>query len=241
MNVEGWVERADRELRAEGTADRAEGAKRYLKSEIEHYGVPVPSVRAVVTCGLRREQVRDHDELVSLATALWRAPVFERRLAAAELLAARTALLGSADSAFVAGLVRGARTWALVDVLAPRVMGPMLEAHSELGAVVDHWAADDDFWVRRAALLSLLIPLRRGHGDFERFTRYADMMCDDSSFYVCKAIGWVLRDTGRRRPEMVFDWVLSRADRLPPVALREAVKPLSGEQRAAIQGARSPR
>lgn len=239
VDVDRWVKDVEDCLRAEGTAERAKMEKRYLKSELEHYGVRVPAVRAVVKRELRREAVDDHDELVARAAALWRPAVHEMRLAAAELLAAGVDVLDPGDAALVERLVRESRTWALVDVLAPRVMGPMVERFAELGTVLDRWAADDDFWVRRAALLALLIPLRRGDGDFRRFTRYADEMLDDREFFVRKAIGWVLRDTGKKRPELVFDWVLPRADRLSAVTLREAVKPLSGEQRAAIEGARS--
>ena len=45
--------------------------------------------------------------------------------------------------------------------------------------------------------------LRRGTGDFERFARYADAMLDEREFFVRKAIGWVLRDTARKRPDLV--------------------------------------
>jgi len=66
----------------------------------------------------------------------------------------------------------------------------------ELTGVLDRWAADEDFWVRRAALLSLLRPLRRGEGDFGRCARYADMMLAEREFFIRKAIGWVW--AGRR-------------------------------------------
>jgi 3-methyladenine DNA glycosylase AlkD len=41
-----------------------------------------------------------------------------------------------------------------------------------------------------------------------------------------KAIGWVLRDTARRRPELVADWLAARAGRASGVTMRKAVKPL---------------
>ena len=57
----------------------------------------------------------------------------------------------------------------------------------------------------------LLVALRQGGGDFERFGRYADAMLEEREFFIRKAIGWVLRDTGRKRPELVFEWLLPRA------------------------------
>jgi 3-methyladenine DNA glycosylase AlkD len=92
-------------------------------------------------------------------------------------------------------------------------------------------SADDDFWIRRSALLALLSGLRRGEGDFERFSRYADAMLDEKEFFIRKAIGWVLRDTGRKRPKLVRDWLAPRLARVSGVTLREAVKPLSAEDR----------
>jgi 3-methyladenine DNA glycosylase AlkD len=59
-------------------------------------------------------------------------------------------------------------------------------------------------------------------------------MLEEKEFFIRKAIGWVLRDTGRKRPAIVFDWLLPRAGRASGVTLREAVKPLSDQQREAI-------
>ena len=63
-------------------------------------------------------------------------------------------------------------------------------------------------------------------------------MLDEREFFIRKAIGWVLRDTARKRPDLVFDWLLPRAERASGVTIREAIKPLSRPQRAAIDAAR---
>ena len=88
--------------------------------------------------------------------------------------------------------------------------------------------------MRRSALLALLLPLRRGDGDFERFSRYADAMLEEREFFIRKAIGWVLRDTSKRRPELVAAWLGPRAGRASGVTVREAVKYLAEPQREAI-------
>ena len=51
-------------------------------------------------------------------------------------------------------------------------------------------------------MLALLVPLRRGGGDFTRFGRYADAMLEEKEFFIRKAIGWVLRDTAAA-PDLV--------------------------------------
>lgn len=180
----------------------------------------------------------DHDDVIAVAEGLWSEPVHERRMAAVEVLAHNVDRLGYDDVVLLERLLREARTWALVDGLAASVVGTLVEGDERFAAVLDRWAADEDFWMRRSALLAHLVPLRRGGGDFERFGRYADAMLHEREFFVRKAIGWVLRDTARRRPGLVYAWLLPRAARLSGVTLREAVKPLREEQRAAVMAAR---
>lgn len=198
----------------------------------------MPDIRAVVTGVVAAHGELDHEVLVATAEALWSERVHERRMAAVELLTLGRARLTAADLPLVERFLRDARTWALVDGLAAGVVGAVVERDPAGAAVLDRWATDGDMWIRRSALLALLVPLRRGGGDWERFTRYADGMLDEREFFIRKAIGWVLRDTGRRRPDLVHEWLLPRAARASGVTVREAVKPLSDEQRAAILAAR---
>jgi 3-methyladenine DNA glycosylase AlkD len=227
----------DSGLRAAGDPERAEQEKRYLKSELEHYGTSVPTTRRVAKAALAGHSLTRHDDLIGVVEALWTRPVHECRAAAVEILELESALLGPDDLALLERLIRESRTWALVDGLAASVAGPLVERHPELGATLDRWAADEDFWVRRSALLALLLPLRQGGGDFERFGRYADAMLEEREFFIRKAIGWVLRDTSRKRPELVYAWLLPRAGRASGVTVREAVRHLPEEQRAEILAA----
>jgi len=227
----------------EGTPERAAGQRAYLKSDLEFTGTPVPAVRSAVRAWRRGQDCLDHARLIAAVTALWARPVFECKLAAEELLDQSAALLQPGDAALIEQMLRSARTWALVDGLAASVMGPLVERYPELTATLDRWAADPDFWLRRSALLALLLPLRQGGGDFGRFARYADRMLDEREFFIRKAIGWVLRDTGRRRPDLVAQWLEPRIGRASGVTVREAVKPLSPQVRdrllAAYRGHRA--
>ncbi|WP_228488888.1 DNA alkylation repair protein [Raineyella fluvialis] len=229
----------DAGLRAEARPERAASEKAYLKSHLRHYGTSVPAIRSTVRRTVGVEGL-NHDDLRTLVAALWAMPVHECRVAAVELLASYVHLLSTDDVDLLERLLRESRTWALVDGLAANVVGPLVERAPGMGPVLDRWAVDADHWIRRAALLALLVPLRQGAGDFDRFGRYADAMLAEKEFFIRKAIGWVLRDTGRRRPDLVYAWLLPRASRASGVTVREAVKPLSDAQRAAILAARKP-
>jgi 3-methyladenine DNA glycosylase AlkD len=233
--------RVESEIRTVENPERAEHEKRYLKSELEHVGVSVPAIRTIVRAALADHGTLSHDELVDCVTALWASRVHECRMAAVELLQLRVNALLPTDIDLVETLLRESRTWALVDDLAAHVSGNLVERYPELSETLDRWSSDEDFWVRRSALLALFLPLRRGAGDFDRFGRYADAMLEEREFFIRKAIGWMLRDTARRRPDLVYNWLQPRAGRASGVTIREAVKYLSDEQRDGIAAARLSR
>ena len=173
--------------------------ERYLKSELHHYGASVPAVRRIVKGALASGPAMSHDDLVAVVVALWRRPVHECRMAAVELLDLCSDRLVAADIDLVDRMIRQSRTWARVDGLAATVTGGS-SSDPVLSTTLDRWAADDDFWVSRSSLLALLLPLRRGEGDFERFSRYADAMLAEREFFIRKAIGWVLARPPRSSP-----------------------------------------
>jgi 3-methyladenine DNA glycosylase AlkD len=227
----------ERDLSAASTPERADKEKAYLKSDLTHLGTPVPAIRKAVRDARRAHPDLDHDDLVAMVTELWSRPVHERRMAAVEFLVIANSLLSEDDIALVEHMIRESRTWALVDTLAVSVTGSLVERHPSLNDVLDRWAGDADFWVRRASLLALLRPLRRGEGDFERFSRYADSMLEEKEFFIRKAIGWVLRETSKKKPDLVYEWIAPRTARASGVTMREATRYLEPDERVKLMEA----
>lgn len=224
-------------LRSQGDRDRAANEKRYLKSGLEHFGTSVPVTRKVAKGFLRDNRQISRRELLLVVEGLWARPIHECRMAAVELLSLRGDLLEVRDATLVERLIRESKTWALVDGLAATVAGDLVIRFSEMSHILDEWAEDRDFWIRRSALLALLKPLRAGQGDFARFGHYADAMLDEPEFFIRKAIGWVLRETSRKQPELVYEWLAPRARRASGVTVREAVKYLPARQAQRILAA----
>lgn len=221
-------------LRPLGTPERAAGSKEYLKSDLEFFGVTVPDMRRVVTSALRGYPDLDGEAVLAWAVALWREPVFERRIAAVELLQQATARLSGQHLAAVEELIRDSFTWALVDGLACNVAGAIaLRDPGVSWRRIDAWARDGDFWVRRSALLTLLPGIRSGKPELTRFTRYAESMLAEKEFFIRKAIGWVLREIARRDPEFTAEWTENHIFEMSGVTFREAVRrlPLSEAER----------
>lgn len=238
-------------IEAGARPERADAERAYLKSDLTHLGVAVPVVRSIVRAELRRlPEPLDHDSAVALASGLWSEPVHERRLAAMEVLVTRRAVLSAGDLPLLERLLREAHTWALVDPLAITVVGDLVlhvPDEPRLVSTLDRWAVDDDFWMRRSALLSQLQLLRRertaaeGAADFARFAGWADALLDDREFFVRKAIGWVLREIATRDPALVVAYVAPRTDRMSGVTWREAVRRLPPADAATLQARRTKR
>jgi 3-methyladenine DNA glycosylase AlkD len=237
-SVDPLATRIARELTKAAAPERAAREKAYLKSQLKHLGIPVPRIRSTVRGALGGADTLERAQLLEAVDALWRPKVHELRVAAVELLHARQLLLEARDLALIERLIRESRTWALVDELAVRVTGALVERETKLVRTLDRWATDEDFWVRRAALLALLLPLRRGEGDFARFARYAEGMLEEREFFIRKAIGWILRDVSKRRPELVYRWLSAHAGRASGVTMREAVKYLTPTQRERLAASR---
>ena len=231
MTAEQLADLLTDELRAVGDPDRAAQEKAYLKSDLEFFGESVWEIRRVAKAFVNGAPAMSHDDLVALVAALWAGPVFERRMAAVVLLELHPKLLSAADLPLIERLVRESLTWALVDALATDVVGGILErAPAKVTPVLDRWATDADFWMRRTSLLGELQGLRTG-ADLAPFLRRAEAMLDEKEFFIRKAIGWVLREVGKRRPAEVIAWVAPRTHRASGVTMREAVRYLPVEER----------
>jgi 3-methyladenine DNA glycosylase AlkD len=233
MDVAATVLEIESATRASGTSARAAGERQYLKSDLEHFGATVSEIRRIVRSSVAAHPGITHDELMDLVGALWARPVHESRMAAVMLLQFSPKLLRLDDLDRVESMIRGSRTWAYVDDLAGHVAGALVTRYPESSAWLDRWAVDVNFWIRRSALLALIESLKRGER-FDQFGRYADSMLDEKEFFIRKAIGWVLRESSKKRPDEVYEWVLPRASRASGVTLREVVKYLSPAQSSAI-------
>jgi 3-methyladenine DNA glycosylase AlkD len=225
------------ELRCLSDPERAAGAKAYLKSDLEFFGTTVPDLRRWVRDWSKVHSDLDRSGLTKLCRALWRRRIHELRVFAIELLRSRRGVLESADISLLRWMLERSNSWAYVDAIAIHIVGPLVEDDPGLSRELDRWSEDENFWLRRSAILALLLPLRRGSGDWHRFQRYADKMLEEKEFFIRKAIGWVLREVSKKDPDKVASFVDARVERISGVTIREAVKYLPEQDRERLLAA----
>lgn len=225
----------DRSLRAAGTKRRAVGEKAYLKSDLVFYGVAAPEIGRIARSYVAAHPALDRVRLRALVDAAWRTGVHDHRTVALAILGRRVELLEPRDVPWLLRLVEQSNTWAYVDWIAIALIGRLLERAPALRRrFLPRWAGDDNFWIRRTALLAQLRELKRGDGDWALFVRLSDPMLDEREFFIRKAIGWVLREVGKDHPARVYDYLRQRRARVSGLTLREGAKYLPRSQRRAL-------
>jgi 3-methyladenine DNA glycosylase AlkD len=223
-----------RRCRAAGSAPRAAAGKAYLKSDLRFYGTTVPEIRRAANDFAREHPDLTRTELRKIARELWSTDVYELRSAGIALLSRYADLLEERDLPWLIGFVRRSKTWAHVDWLAADVIGGVVgESRSALRRL-PAWASDENFWVRRTALLAQLRQLSHEAGDFELFSRLAASMLHEREFFIRKAIGWILREVSKKRPELVFEFLREHRGEVSSLTRSEGAKYLPARQRRAL-------
>ncbi|MEP6694753.1 MAG: DNA alkylation repair protein [Chloroflexota bacterium] len=225
----------ERRYREAGSAARAAGSRAYLKSDLRFYGTTMPDIRRVTMEFASEHRELSRAELRKIVDALWATDVFELRSAGIALLSRYAKLLEERDLPWLLGFVRRSETWAHVDWLAADVIGGVVGESRTALRRLPAWARDDNFWVRRTALLAQLRQLSHEAGDFKLFARLAAPMLDEREFFIRKAIGWVLREVSKKRPKLAFEFLRKHRDKVSGLTLSEGAKYLPAAQRRALR------
>lgn len=234
MEIGEQVEAFRIAFRAAGTRKRAEGEKAYLGSRLDFHGVTIPFIRSTARRFHREHPDFTRNELIALATSLWRTGFHDLHSLAIALLELYVERLEPGDVTFLESLLRRSHTWDHVDWLSARVAGKLVERYPAAKRALKRWSKDKNFWIRRASMLVLLDPLRNGHGDFDLFARFASGMIEEKEFFIRKAIGWVLREVSKKRPEPVYRFLSKQIGRVSGLTLREGSKYLPKAQKAEL-------
>lgn len=203
------------ELRAQAKSFRPQGNR---------LGLPAARIRQVGKELNRSAREREGADVIRLALELVDSGVWEARQIAYELLASHAPAFAALRGPTVTRLGRGIDRWEAVDGFGIYVAGPAWQKGRIRDGDVARWAASDDRWWRRAALVAT-VPLnqksRGGKGDAKRTLAVCDLLISDRDDMVVKAMSWALRELAKREPDAVRAYVAKQGDRLAARARRE--------------------
>lgn len=117
--------------------------------------------------------------------------------------------------------------WDLVDSSAEHIVGRHLERRRK--AILYDLARSTSVWARRIAVMATFRYVKAG--SFEETLRIADVLLLDPHDLIHKAVGWMLREVGKRDMAVAEAFLRPRYRRMPRTMLRYAIEKYPEELR----------
>lgn len=210
-------------LRKLGSRQRACVLKRFFKTAPGEYG------EGDVFVGLRVPEIRKlSQEYQALPLTeiirLLKSPIHEARLLALVILVRAYAQGEASIQERIFNLylqnTRFINNWDLVDVSAEHIIGAYLKDRNR--SPLKALATSDLLWDRRISILATFHYIKRG--EFAWTLRIAELLLRDPEDLVHKAVGWMLRETGKRDRPAEEKFLKAHCKIMPRTMLRYAIE-----------------
>ena len=126
-----------------------------------------------------------------------------------------------------------ANNWDLVDLSAPKILGHWLLLPTRLGdkcEVMDSLAASPNLWRQRMSMVSTWKTTQAGNPSWS--LRYAEWHLHHPQDLMHKAVGWMLREVGKRcSMDLLRQFLECHVHEMPRTALRYAIEQMSDDER----------
>lgn len=210
----------------------ADQAKKFYKTGPGEYGehdqflgIPVPALRKIAKdyADLPRENLQH----------LIQSPFNEERLLALLILIIQYQRREDDREAiyhFYLQNINYVNNWNLVDSSAHYIIGAHLfNADKKLLITL---ANSEDLWKRRIAIISTWYFIR--HHQFDDTIKIAELLLSDSHDLIHKAVGWMLREMGKRNKTLLLDFLTKHVRAMPGTMFRYATEKLSAVEKSSI-------
>ena len=120
--------------------------------------------------------------------------------------------------------------WDLVDLSAPRIVGQFLiYKDKNEKQILYKFAHSDNLWKKRISVLGTFWFIREN--EFEDSLKIAEILLKDKHDLIHKAVGWMLREIGKRNLAVEEEFLKKYAKIMPRTMLRYAIEKFSYEKR----------
>lgn len=221
------------ELQALSDAEKREIFPKFFKAGKGEYGegdrflgVTVPNIRAIA----KLHKDISIEEIRELIQSEWH----EVRLCALIIMVEKSkkkdeALRKELFNLYLSQTKR-INNWDLVDLSCRFIIGEYLLDKSR--DILYQLAQSPLLWDNRIAIVSTYAFIRKGQ--LEDTYALSDLMMQHPHDLMHKAIGWMLREAGKRNPERLYDYVMSHRADMPRTMLRYAIEKFSPKERTIL-------
>jgi 3-methyladenine DNA glycosylase AlkD len=220
-----------KDIRSSAYPAKAEILKRFFKTGPGQYGEGDKFLGVVVPV-IRKFAKKYSDLELGQTVELLHSGFHEERLAALFIMVGKYSKgsFEEKEAIYKAYLsnTKYINNWDLVDLTADRIIGAYLDNKSK--RKLFELAASADLFERRIAMLSCFHYIKKGKA--ETALLIADKLLYDSHDLIQKAVGWMLREIGKRCSEEALEEYLEiHAVSMPRTTLRYSIERLNAEKK----------
>lgn len=117
--------------------------------------------------------------------------------------------------------------WDLVDLSCHQIIGDYLKDKDK--SILYQLAKSDNIWERRIAIISAFASIR--NNDFKDVVKISEILLNDKHDLIHKAVGWMLREMGKREPLYLIRFLNRHYKEMPRTMLRYSIEKLPEKQR----------
>jgi len=119
--------------------------------------------------------------------------------------------------------------WDLVDITCTRVIGQFLFDNPQHKKILYQLARSKDLWEKRIAIVSTYTFIK--YKEFEDTLAISELLLKDTHDLIHKAIGWMLREVGKKDEEVLKNFLKQHYNQLPRTTLRYAIERFPEQER----------
>ena len=186
-------------------------------------GIPVPEQRKVAK---KYIGLSFHDLLELLS-----GKIHEFRLTALLILVLKYSKADDSEKEIIHNFylknTKSVNNWDLVDLTAPKIVGDYLLNRDR--SILFELVKSDSLWERRIAVLATFCFIK--NNDFNDAFSISKMLIQDQHDLIHKAVGWMLREIGKRDQEALEDFLMKYHKQMPRTMLRYSIEKFEEEKR----------
>ena len=236
MKNDSIISSIRKELAIFGDEDNRQSGKRFFKEEIKTYGLRKPAIDKIAKTRFREIESPTREIIFDLCEQLWQSGYMEEALIACRWsYFIQKQFLPEDFHIFEKWIHHYVSNWATCDTFCNHTVGSFLTMYPEKAEELQRWAITETRWLRRAAAVSFIVPVREGKFLNEVF-QIATILLQDKDDLVRKGYGWMLKVASQQHPNEVFSFIIQRKHIMPRTALRYAIEKMAPEKKKEAMG-----
>ncbi|MAG44786.1 DNA alkylation repair protein [bacterium] len=232
MSKNQTIQKIREELKANIDLEYKKSVQRFFKEHVKIYGVRTPVVRQISKKYFAQVKDLDKNKIFDLCEEFLKSGYGAEAIIAFDwAFRIKTQYKKSDFKIFESWLKKYVDNWGKCDDFCTHAFGEFLVQCTEFLPRLNAWTASKNRWLRRASAVILIYPIKQNKKFLKNIFKIADILLQDQDDLVQKGYGWLLKETSNLYQKQVFDYVMSRKNKMPRTALRYAIEKMPAKMK----------